>query len=125
MDDPRDEGVAGAIHLHGGPAIAVYCKQLWEKSGPLPEGAIAVTPGGDLDCKYIFHGVSACWKQYNKDDCAHALAVVEEICRTVLNKANSLDDAKRICMPAIGTGRNNMPKRKCAKIMVGTCMDWL
>ena len=65
MDDAKDgeeAGISGAIHTHGGPSIAVYCKQLWDKHGPVPEGGIAVTPGGDLDCKYIFHGVCYVWR---------------------------------------------------------------
>jgi O-acetyl-ADP-ribose deacetylase (regulator of RNase III) len=35
-----------------------------------------------------------------------------------------MQDVKRICIPALGSGRYNMPVKQCAKLIVGACMDW-
>ena len=108
------EGVAGAIRRKGGPEIQSECDLI----GGTPVGTAVITGGGRLKARHVIHAVGPRMGEGNEDDklrsaTLSSLRVAEE------NGLHSLG------FPAISTGIFGFPLDRCARIMVGTTMDFL
>ena len=92
----------------------------------VPKGGIIITSGGRLYPKYVLHVRSPEFRYDGKDSKNKAELEMKECIRNILNKAESLQGVKRICMHALSTGkRNKFPKKMCSEIMLKTCVNWL
>ena len=60
--DLTQGGVARALSKAAGPTLQAECK----KKAPISPGDIAVTGGGNLQCRYVFHAVATPYKGHIK-----------------------------------------------------------
>ena len=54
-------GGDGAIHRAGGPAILEACKKIVERQGGCKPGEAVITPGGNLQARFVIHTVGPVW----------------------------------------------------------------
>lgn len=109
-------GVSLALRMKGGPSIQEEIK----KHIPLQLGEVAVTSAGALPAKYIFHGVTTDYEQW---EFASA-----PILRSIVRRALQLSDTlgvKTIAFPALGTGVADFPFQMAAQVMTDTISDYL
>jgi len=108
-------GVCGVIHKAAGKGLEIYGKQF----APLQPNQAVITPGFDLDIKYIIH-VSA--------PRHHALTNPFEALAEALRNIFVLAERhglKKIALPAIGTGIYGFPLEKAVKIYISTSREFL
>lgn len=108
------DGVDGAIHKAGGPAILEECKKIRREQYPdgLPTGRAVATTAGKLPAKWVIHTVGPVWHggKRSEDDLLHnayvnSYRVAEEL------------GAQSIAFPAISTGVYGFPKERAAAIV--------
>ncbi|QSR88141.1 O-acetyl-ADP-ribose deacetylase [Methylacidiphilum caldifontis] len=100
-------GVDGAIHRAAGPRLAEACAKL----NGCPTGQAKVTPGFDMQAKWIIHAVGPVWKG--------GQAKEKELLASCYNQAllRAIEvDAHSVAFPAISTGVYGFPPEKAAKI---------
>ena len=86
-------GVAGAIRLKGGPQIQQEC----DKLAPIEAGKVAVTSGGNLKARYVFH--AATMRPGGKSSAQIIKKAIENVFKTAREHK-----IKSVSMPAIGCG---------------------
>lgn len=93
-------GVDGAIHRAAGPELLKHCKQVRESLWPdgLPPGEAAITPGGELPCRYVIHTVGPNRRAGQNDP-----AVLEACFRNSLALADE-HGVESLAFPAVGAG---------------------
>jgi O-acetyl-ADP-ribose deacetylase len=106
-------GVAGFIWRRGGQEIQDECDRL----GKVKPGEVAVTTGGKLPVRYVFHAVSM---GYQHPDVAALLTGVTTRC---LAKAAELK-LTSIAFPAIAAGRMKLPPDKSCEYMGRAVADF-
>lgn len=109
-------GVSLAISKEGGDII----KEEIKKHLPMKQGGVAVTSAGDLDAKYVFHGITI---DYDKMAFAN-----EEIIKSIVIKSLELADnlaLKTISFPALGTGAGGFSFESAAKIMTNEISSYI
>jgi O-acetyl-ADP-ribose deacetylase (regulator of RNase III) len=102
-------GVDGAIHEAAGPDLLAYCQRL----GGCPTGEAKLTPGFNLQSRFIIHTVGPLWKGGEAGE-AEQLA---SCYRNTLGLAESID-ARTIAFPAISCGAYEYPAEQAACIAV-------
>ncbi|WP_424493865.1 O-acetyl-ADP-ribose deacetylase [Salinimicrobium sp. GXAS 041] len=113
-------GVDGAIHRAGGPAILEECKQIVQKQGNCPTGAVVVTTAGELPAKYVIHTVGPVWNGGEKGENEKLAACYRNSLElAVQKKCNS------VAFPNISTGVFGFPKKNAAQIAVSTVQHFL
>jgi O-acetyl-ADP-ribose deacetylase (regulator of RNase III) len=107
-------GFGTAISVRGGPDIKKELDQL----EPLETGQAVVTGAGKLKATFIVHAVGP---RFNEQDTDAKLRT------TVLNSLKAAEEkgAKRIALPAMGTGFYAVPLQLCAEVMVEAVKDYL
>ncbi len=107
-------GVAGSIHRKGGPTIQEECNQL----GGTSVGGAVITGGGTLPAKHVIHAVGPQMGEGDED---------EKLRNATLNSLKLMDKhhLETIAFPAISTGIYGFPIDRCAKIMLGTTIEYL
>ncbi len=109
-------GVSKAIRLKAGTQLVEETK----KHIPVKLGGVAVTSAGQMNAKYIFHGITI-----DKDSGTHAN---EQVVASIVNNALRLADSlgiKKITFPALATGSANFAFEKAAKTMTHSISDYL
>jgi len=108
------EGVAGAIRRKGGPQIQMECDRI----GGTPVGTAVITSGGLLKARHVIHAVGPRMGEGNED---------EKLKNATLSSLKVAQDngLHSIGFPAISTGIFGFPLVRCARIMVGTAVDFL
>ncbi len=106
-------GVALSIVRAGGPEVNSESRSYVTAHGPVPTGEVAVTSGGNLPAKYIFHAVGPVWGEGDED------GLLAEAFRNSLKKADELG-LKSISFPAVSSGIYGFPKDRCAEIFYRT-----
>jgi len=108
------EGVAGAIRRKGGPQIQMECDRI----GGTPVGTAVITGGGLLKARHVIHAAGPRMGEGNEDD---------KLRNATLSSLNVAEDngLHSIGFPAISTGIFGFPLDRCARIMVGTTVDFL
>ena len=108
-------GVAGAIRLHGGPAIQEECDQI----GTWAVGQAVVTKGGKLPSKWIIHAVGPVWKggSYG-EEMLLASAVLQ-----ALRRGEDIGAAS-VALPAISTGVFGFPLELAAEITIAAARSF-
>ncbi|XP_061184931.1 uncharacterized protein LOC133192944 [Saccostrea echinata] len=92
-----------------GRGIQRECRQNYP--GTLSTGEIAVTTGGNLACKAIYHGVLAKYSS-KKDE-----QILADLVTECLDQADA-DGYRSIAFPPIGTGYLSYPSPRVAEIML-------
>lgn len=106
-------GVAGFIWRRGGQEIQDECDRL----GKVKPGEVAVTSGGKLPVKHVFHAVSM---GYQHPDVAALLSGVTTRC---LELAAELE-LTSIVFPAIAAGRMKLPPDRSCQYMGQAIADF-
>jgi O-acetyl-ADP-ribose deacetylase len=108
------EGVAGAIRRKGGPQIQAECDQI----GSTPVGTAVITSGGRLQAKHVIHAVGPRMGEDEED---------RKLRDATLNSLKLADQKglHSLSFPAISTGIFGYPVDRCARIMLGTVVDYL
>lgn len=111
----RGGGVCGAIFRAAGPRLDDACRS----QAPCPTGEARVTPGFELQARWIVHAVGPVWRggtnreaQLLASAYASALSAAQEI------------GALSIAFPALSTGIYGYPREDAAHIAVHTVNDW-
>jgi len=100
-------GVSGAINRLGGPEIQEECHRI----GTMPLGSVAVTTGGKLKCRFIFHAAInplGLWADAKSIRNAFKGCLREIAQRSI----------KTVAVPAIGTGSGAFSIDRCADILL-------
>ena len=105
------EGVAGAIRRRGGPQIQKECDHLGT-----PVGTAVITGGGLLKARHVIHAVGPRMGEGKEDERSATLSSLR------VADDNGL---RSLAFPAISTGIFGIPLDRCARIMVGTAVDFL
>lgn len=108
------EGVAGAIRRKGGPKIQEECDRI----GGTPVGTAVITTGGLLKARHVIHAVGPRMGEGNED---------RKLRDATLSSLKVAVDRGlcSIAFPAISTGIFGFPLDRCARIMVGSTVEFL
>jgi O-acetyl-ADP-ribose deacetylase (regulator of RNase III) len=107
-------GFGGAIAVRGGPSIQKELNEL----GPLKTTETVVSEAGNLNATCIVHAVGP---RFNEQDTESKLRA------TISNalEAAQQKGAKRVALPAMGTGFYGISLELCARVMVETVKSHL
>jgi O-acetyl-ADP-ribose deacetylase (regulator of RNase III) len=109
-------GVSMSIRVKAGPSIQEEIK----KHLPMKIGDVAVTSAGNLNAKYIFHGITIDYDNWVFAD--------ENVVKSIVDKSLQLADTlgvRSIAFPALATGVANFPFQLAAKTMTNAISDYL
>ncbi|HEY0143548.1 MAG TPA: macro domain-containing protein [Thermoanaerobaculia bacterium] len=84
---------------------------------PLQPGAAVVTTGGNLLCRFVIHTVVPRMGEGDED------AKLRAATWAALEKAEELAIAA-VALPAMATGASGFSFERCARIMIGTTLDF-
>ncbi|RRW43592.1 O-acetyl-ADP-ribose deacetylase [Pseudomonas luteola] len=107
-------GVDGAIHRAAGPELLEYCRRL----GGCPVGEARLTPGFNLQARFIIHTVGPVWSGGNSGE-PEQLA---RCYRNTLALAESID-ARTLAFPAISCGVYGYPAEQAARVAVSALQE--
>ena len=107
-------GVDGAIHRAAGPALLDECRRLHG----CKTGQAKITPGFDLQAKYVIHTVGPVWRGGQNGE-AELLRSCYRQCIAVA-EANNISS---IAFPAISTGVHAYPIEAATEIAVATVSE--
>lgn len=109
-------GVDTAIHKKAGPKLLEARKEI----GPITVGEVAVTPGFDLDAKYVIHAVGPAWfgGSHSEPELLH---------RCYRNSLLAAFDrgCKSIAFPLLASGNMGFPKSVSLQIAISTFSSFL
>ena len=109
-------GVDGAIHRAAGPELLEFNKQL----GGCKTGEAKITPGFNLQAKYIIHTVGPVWNGGNNNE--------DKLLANCYSNSLLLateNNVKSIAFPAISTGVYRFPLERAANIAVKVVNEFL
>ncbi|WP_415404506.1 macro domain-containing protein [Tateyamaria sp. SN3-11] len=109
-------GVSAAIRRSGGEIIAKEA----QKHVPASLGDVAVTSGGALSAKYVFHAITI--------DYSHMRFATEDSVQSATLRCLKLADTlgvKSLAFPALGTGVARFPFHLAAEVMTNSIADYL
>ncbi|MDE0017097.1 MAG: O-acetyl-ADP-ribose deacetylase [Candidatus Poribacteria bacterium] len=113
-------GVDGAIRRAGGTAIENACAEIRRREGGCPTGKAVITPGGDLDAKYVIHTVGPVWEGGNSGEAELLASCYQESLRLAVE--NSIQS---IAFPSISTGIYGYPTEKAAVVALTSVKDFV
>lgn len=110
-------GVCGAIFRKAGSAeLADACSKI----GGCKTGSAVITPGFNLQAKYVIHAVGPVWKGGAEGEAELLYGAYER--SLILAKENS---CRSIAFPVISSGIYGYPKRKAFEIAIMACNDFI
>ena len=110
-------GVCGAIFSTAGSyELTKACSEI----GGCPTGNAVITPGFDLNAKYIIHAVGPVWR--GGDDHEEELLYSAYEQSLILAKEH---DCKSIGFPVISSGIYGYPKRQAWQVAIRACKDFI
>ena len=107
-------GVDGAIHRAAGPKLLEFCKTL----GGCNTGEAKITPGFNLQAKYIIHTVGPVWYRGENNEAE----LLKNCYQNSLKLAESYN-CRNIAFPCISTGVYRFPKEQAAQIAINTVKE--
>ncbi len=113
-------GVDGAIHRAAGKELIAACRKIIDEIGSLPTGEAVITPGFNLNAKYVIHTVGPVWK----GGVSHE---AEKLRNAYVNSLNIAvkNKVKSIAFPNISTGIYGFPKEPACKIAFEAVSNFL
>ena len=108
-------GVDGAIHRAAGPELLNYCRTL----GDCPTGEARITPGFQLQAKYIIHTVGPVWHGGDHGEA--------DLLRSCYHNSMELaleNNINSIAFPGISTGVYGYPKDQAVAIALGVMQTY-
>ncbi|XP_065925390.1 protein mono-ADP-ribosyltransferase PARP14 isoform X4 [Magallana gigas] len=102
----------------GGESLQEECTMKY-KHGVQP-GEVAMTKGGNLSCRQVYHGAVKKWDHNRGDALSRFTEFVDNCLRTADKNLMS-----SMAFPALGTGRLGYPPDLAAKTMLKCCRDFL
>jgi O-acetyl-ADP-ribose deacetylase len=112
-------GVAAAIVKKGGQVIQDE-SSIWVKAwgGEVSVGSAAITSGGKLKAKYVIHAVGPRMGEGDEDN---------KLKKATLSSLQMADrhNLKSVALPAISTGIFGYPMDRCARVMIGSTLEYL
>lgn len=120
--NPTDERLSGsggtdyAVHAAAGEALDEACRQIER----LQIGAVAVTDGYRLPCRYVFHTFGPIWQGggYNEE------ILLRSCYLSALLKAKKMN-LSSVAFPLISSGTFGFPKDKVLRIAIDAISDFL
>jgi O-acetyl-ADP-ribose deacetylase (regulator of RNase III) len=103
-------GVDGAIHRAAGPRLVAASRRL----APCPPGQAVITPGFDLQARFVIHAVGPVWHGGTAGE-AETLRQTYEACFRVAAQEPTI---RSIAFPAISTGVYGFPRDHAARIAI-------
>ena len=114
------DGVDGAIHRAGGPAIMAECSAIRAKQGGCPTGQAVITTGGNLPARYVIHTVGPIWRGGNAGEPELLASCYRESLRVAVEHS-----IKTIAFPSISTGVYGYPVTQAAVIALNAVKQFL
>ena len=108
-------GVDGAVHRAAGPDLVAASRAL----APCPAGSARITPGFNLDARYVIHAVGPVFRDLTEDKATLASAYHAALQLCIEN------DVDHIAFPCISTGVYGFPKDAACQIATDTVTRWL
>ena len=108
-------GVDGAIHRAAGPELLKFCRTL----GGCPTGEARITPGFQLQAKYIIHTVGPVWHGGDRGE----PELLQSCYRNSLELALQ-NNIQTIVFPGISTGVYGYPKDQAADIALAVMQTY-
>ncbi len=105
-----DYGVSAAIHRAAGEETAREAR----RQAPVRPGRAAVTSGGKLPARFVFHGVTVGW--WGDQLVRPSRDLIAEIMSSCFYHADSYD-VRSIAFPLLGTGAQRFPRDVCLDTM--------
>ena len=106
----------------GGRSIQKESDEYVKKNGRLNPTDVAITGQGRLRCKHLMHAVGPIYsKSFPAKNKREAIENLTKCITNILNKANELEDVKKISMPSF---MNGFPVKKCSQIVLEAIVDW-
>lgn len=109
-------GVDAGVHRAAGPELLAAR----EKIGRIGVGEAAITPGFDLDAKYVIHTVGPVWRGGLLGEAALLRSCYESSLALALE-----NDCESIAFPLISTGNYGFPKDKALRIALDAIRSFL
>ncbi|XP_067675632.1 protein mono-ADP-ribosyltransferase PARP14-like [Haliotis asinina] len=113
---------SGAVSMSllqaAGPQLQEECNRKYEEG--INFGEVAVTKGGNLQCKVVFHGLLLKWN--------NGKGKAEKVLRTLVTECLTEADSRgytSIAFPALGTGRQGFPADIAADLMFSSVRTFL
>jgi O-acetyl-ADP-ribose deacetylase len=113
-------GVDGAIHRAAGPQIMQELDVIRARDGGCPTGSAAVTSGGNLPARFIFHAVGPRYR-----DGQHREPELLASCYSTCLNLAAEHELRSISFPSISTGVYGYPAEDAADIALRTVSDWV
>jgi O-acetyl-ADP-ribose deacetylase (regulator of RNase III) len=102
-------GVNGAIHAAAGPELAAHVAAI----GGCPVGEVRFTPAGQLDARWVIHGVGPRWEDGN-----HGEATLLSHLYGHIVEAAGEHSCRTLALPSYGTGAFGFPLDQAATTAV-------
>jgi O-acetyl-ADP-ribose deacetylase (regulator of RNase III) len=109
-------GVDGAIHHAAGPALREACRGL----GGCPAGQARITPGFNLQARWIIHTVGPVWKGGAKGEADVLASCYRESMRLATKHS-----IRTIAFPAISTGAYAYPLKLATFIAIKSVREYV
>lgn len=109
-------GTDGRIHTVAGPELRIACDAL----PLLEEGAVAVTDGYRLPCKYVIHTVGPRWHGGDHDERRKLKNCYRNALQAALER-----DCETIAFPLIASGTFGYPKDKVLRVALEAISSFL
>ena len=113
-------GVDGAIRRAGGDEIEQACAEIRRREGGCPTGKAVITPGGNLNAKYVIHTVGPVWEGGNSGEPELLASCYQESLR--LTADNGIQS---IAFPSISTGIYGYRIEKAAVVALTAVKDFI
>lgn len=108
-------GVDGAIHRAAGPHLKEFNRRL----GGCPTGEARISPGFELQSRWIIHTVGPVWHGGGRGEAALLESCYRESFRLALEHG-----IKSIAFPGISTGIYGYPREPAARIAVAVMREF-
>ena len=109
-------GVDGAIHRAAGPRLLQACRAIAQVTPHVrcPTGEARITPGFDLQARYVIHTVGPVWDEHEADEARELL----RSCYTRCFQLAAEHGVRSIAFPCIGAGVFGVPIRISAEVAI-------
>lgn len=109
-------GVDAGIHQKAGPKLL----EARQKVGPIPVGDAAITPGFDLNAKYVIHAVGPVWL-----DGSHEEETLLRACYERSLKLAKRYRCRSVAFPLMSAGNHGFPKPLALQIAMNAISEFL